>query len=209
MNQNTQHPAQAYNTGLKAAGAADRLLNSYWLQPESLLAGEYPGAPDQAAARRKLGDFLDRGFTAFLDLTVDRELSPYEPLLAELAQARGIDCEYQRLPIRDVDVPADPRQMRDILSQIQRWQRQQRKVYFHCWGGVGRTGTVAGCYLVQHGYSGEAALEQLKQLWTQMSEDKQRRKPHTPETQAQRDYVLNWDDMANTLYEQDQPDALV
>lgn len=209
MNQNAQHPAHAYNTGLKAEGAADRPLNSYWLHPPFLLAGEYPGAPESAAARRKLEDFLDRGFTAFLDLTVANELSPYEPLLAELAQARGIDCEYQRLPIRDVDVPADPRQMRDILSQIQRWQRQQRKVYFHCWGGVGRTGTVAGCYLVQHGYSGEAALEQLKQLWTQMSEDKQRRKPHTPETQAQRDYVLNWDDMANTLYEQDQPDALV
>ena len=209
MNQNAQHPAHADNTGLEAAGAADRPLNSYWLHPPYLLAGEYPGAPDPAAARRKLEDFLDRGFTAFLDLTVANELSPYEPLLAELAQARGIDCEYQRLPIRDVDVPADPRQMRDILSQIQRWQRQQRKVYFHCWGGVGRTGTVAGCYLVQHGYSGEAALEQLKQLWTQMSEDKQRRKPHTPETQAQRDYVLSWDSVANTLNKEGHHDELV
>lgn len=199
MNQNAQHPAHADNTGLEAASAADRPLNSYWLHPTNLLAGEYPGAPDPAAARRKLGDFLDRGFTAFLDLTVSDELSPYEPLLVELAQARGIDCEYRRLPIRDVDVPSDPSQMRDILAQIQRWQRQQRKVYFHCWGGVGRTGTVAGCYLVQHGYTGKAALVQLQQLWTQMSEDKQRRKPHTPETQAQRDYVLSWDAVANTL----------
>ena len=26
-----------------------------------------------------------------------------------------------------------------------------RKVYVHCWGGVGRTGTVVGCYLVRQG----------------------------------------------------------
>lgn len=110
------------------------------------------------------------------------------------------------MPIRDVDVPEDPRQMRAILDQIQQWLRQGRRIYFHCWGGVGRTGTVAGCYLVEHSYGGETALAQLQVLWTRMSEDKRRRKPHTPETKAQRDYVLNWDAMADGLYEEDHPD---
>lgn len=187
----------------------DHPVNTYWLRPEQLMAGEYPGAPDLAVARRKLQDFLNRGFTAFLDLTEAGELCHYEPLLAELARERRIDCEYRRMPIRDVDVPEHPRQMHDILEQIQRWLRQGRQIYFHCWGGVGRTGTVAGCYLVQHSYSGEAALAQLQLLWTRMSADKRRRKPESPETQAQRDYVLNWDAMETALYLEDQPDDLV
>lgn len=27
-------------------------------------------------------------------------------------------------------------------------------VYVHCYGGIGRTGTVVGCWLVRHGLSG-------------------------------------------------------
>lgn len=191
MNLNTDH----YNDA-----GADRPLNSYWLQPGALLAGEYPGAANPAEARRKLGDFLDRGISAFLDLTEAGELKPYETLLTELAQARGIDFAYRRMAIPDVDVPGKPEQMRAILDQIQQWLQQGHRIYFHCWGGVGRTGTVAGCHLVDSGLSGEAALEQLRLLWTHMSEDKRRRKPQTPETQAQRNYVLNWDAMSDALY---------
>ena len=31
-------------------------------------------------------------------------------------------------------------------------------MYLHCWGGVGRTGTVVGCWLVRHGRTGDEAL---------------------------------------------------
>lgn len=200
MHQNPDHHNDA---------GADRPLNSYWLQPGALLAGEYPGAASPAEARRKLGDFLDRGISAFLDLTEAGELKPYEALLTELAQARGIDFAYRRMAIRDVDVPETPLQMRAILDQIHQWLQQGHRIYFHCWGGVGRTGTVAGCHLVDNGLSGEASLEQLRLLWTHMSEEKRRRKPHTPETRAQRDYVLGWNEMSNTLYAKDCPDELV
>lgn len=172
---------------------SDHPLNTYWLVPHELMAGEYPGTQDPVVTRDKLSNVLDRGFTAFLDLTESGELSPYEAALRDLAQERGIDCAYRRMPIRDVDVPQEPSQMSAILDQLHTWRVQGRKVYFHCWGGVGRTGTVAGCYLIEHGhYTGEAALAQLQVLWTRMSADKQRRKPHTPETEAQRCYVLNW-----------------
>lgn len=172
---------------------SDHPLNTYWLVPQELMAGEYPGAPDPVVTRDKLGDFLDRGFTAFLDLTEPEELTPYEAVLRDLAQERGIDCAYRRMPIRDVDVPQESAQMGAILDQLHTWRMQGRKAYVHCWGGVGRTGIVVGCYLIEHGhYTGEAALAQLQLLWTRMSADKQRRKPHTPETEAQRRYVLNW-----------------
>ena len=170
--------------------------NSYWAVPDSLMAGEYPGERDAWSTRRKLADYLRHGLDAFLDLTEAGELRPYEDDLNVVAREMGIDCDYCRLPIRDVDVPDQPGQMHAILNQIGYWRRQGRKVYLHCWGGVGRTGTVVGCQLVEYGLSGDAALEQLRLLWTRMSDDKRRRKPHTPETQAQRDYVLGWETLS-------------
>ena len=34
----------------------------------------------------------------------------------------------------------------------------------HCWGGVGRTGTTVGCWLVRHGRSGTEALAELRRV---------------------------------------------
>ncbi|MBA3406233.1 MAG: dual specificity protein phosphatase family protein [Gemmatimonadaceae bacterium] len=34
-------------------------------------------------------------------------------------------------------------------------------IYVHCWGGVGRTGTVVGCYIVRHGRTGDDALGEV------------------------------------------------
>lgn len=171
-----------------------RPFNSYWVIPGSLLAGEYPAKPSLPATRDKLAAYLLHGISAFLDLTESSEpLQPYEHVLRDLSRRSGIDCLYRRMPIRDVDVPSGPQAMRAILDQIKDWRLQQgRTVYVHCWGGVGRTGTVVGCHLVENGWTGKTALERLESLWLQMGKEKRQRKPQTPETRAQRDYVLNW-----------------
>ena len=173
--------------------------NSYWVIPDSLMAGEYPGDRDQQQTRHKLARYLECGIDAFLDLTEARELAPYEQTLAEVAAETGIDCVYRRLAIRDVDVPEHPARMRNILDQIEQWRRQGRRVYVHCWGGVGRTGTVVGCHLVDYGLSGQAALDHLRLLWTRMSADKRRRKRESPETEEQRAYVRHWAALSNSL----------
>jgi hypothetical protein len=65
-----------------------------------------------------------------------------------------------------------------------------RKIYLHCWGGIGRTGTTVGCYLVRQGKSGAEALEQLAAWWRNVP--KSRYFPRSPETDAQMDFVLHW-----------------
>ena len=65
-----------------------------------------------------------------------------------------------------------------------------RTVYLHCWGGVGRTGTVVGCWLVRHGRTGDEALQQLEEWWQGVA--KVRRKPQSPETPEQFRYVREW-----------------
>jgi protein-tyrosine phosphatase len=61
------------------------------------------------------------------------------------------------------------------------------KIYLHCQAGIGRTGTVVGCYLVRHGLTGRAALQRLNDL--------RHRLPFpflSPETEDQRQFVLHW-----------------
>ena len=38
-----------------------------------------------------------------------------------------------------------------ILDDIDDARASGGTAYVHCWGGVGRTGTVIGCWLVRHG----------------------------------------------------------
>jgi hypothetical protein len=165
--------------------------NSYWVEPGRLLAGEYPGAKhDGVAARDKIGKILDAGVTFFVDLTHPGELAPYEELLHEEAAQRGLEAGYRRLPIRDVDVPRKPEEMVDILDTIDGALAAGQGVYVHCWGGVGRTGTVVGCYLVRRGLSGEAALAQIADWWQGVA--KSTRTPQSPETSQQMAYVRQW-----------------
>ena len=54
--------------------------DSYWVAPQVLLAGEYPGARTEEEAREKLEALLDAGIRSFLDLTEAHELTRTMPL---------------------------------------------------------------------------------------------------------------------------------
>ena len=157
--------------------------NTYWVLPGRFLAGEYPGAGNPAAARTKIAAFVRAGVTAFIDLTEDRELAPYAPLLPA-----GV--EYRRLPIRDLSVPDTQGHMSDILNAIDDALARGRVVYVHCWGGIGRTGTVVSCWLRRHGRTGEEALAELAGFWKGM--EKRHRAPRSPETNGQIAWVHAW-----------------
>lgn len=164
--------------------------NSYRLHDGKLIAGEYPGDTDAASAREKLGALLDAGVTTFVDLTEPHELVPYAPLLAKMATARGVEATYIRHSIRDVSVPRSSDVMRGILDAIDAALTDGGVVYVHCWGGVGRTGTVVGCHLVRRGMSGDDALAQVAALFKHMEKYPRRRR--SPETDEQDAYVRAW-----------------
>src|SRR5262249_51568757 len=162
--------------------------DSYWLIPGRLLAGEYPGAHDEAEARQKLRAFLDAGVTHFLDLTEEEEgLRPYLPLLSEEAEKIERAVSHRRFAIRDVGIPSV-----ELMSEIQQFietaLEEGHVLYVHCWGGIGRTGTVAGCYLVEQGLNGEDALAEIERL-RQATPDRYRK---SPETGAQVSFVKCW-----------------
>jgi len=164
---------------------------SYWVEPERFLAGEYPSHSYGEQIVQRLDAYLDFGINTFIDLTDPGELPPYKPILIERAGYYDLDIQYKRLTITDHSIPT-PAIMRAILDVIDEAQNVGRKVYVHCWGGVGRTGTVVGCYLVRHGHTGQEALAQLADWWKDMP--KSRFWPHTPETRQQIKFIRNWEE---------------
>lgn len=158
----------------------------YWVSPGSLLAGEYPRTPDERESRQKIGALIGAGVSAFIDLTEATEgLLPYAQFLDE---HKDREITHQRFPIEDVSTPA-PRLAAAVLDAIDGHLLTGRIVYVHCWGGVGRTGVIVGCWLSRHGYHGEAALARLDELWQKCP--KSAHKP-SPETDSQRQFITNW-----------------
>lgn len=162
--------------------------SSYWVRPGQFLAGEYPGAKQEAEAQQKVQGFLQSGVRFFLDLTCDNELAPYSHLLQGASPAQP-GVSHNHFPIRDMAVPTTDA-MIATLDAIDDALARNLLVYVHCWGGIGRTGTVVGCYLVRHGMSGGEALAEIKRLRTQLPFLDRIRS--SPETSAQRRMVLNW-----------------
>jgi len=163
------------------------LLNSYWVVPGRFLAGEYPRTIDEDSSRRRLSDMFDSGISSFIDLTDTRDgLKSYESILGEVSNGKAQRFSH---PIRDVSVPKSSRDTVAILDHIDEELCAGRSVYVHCWGGVGRTGTVVGCWLSRHSGS-NPPLETLKKLWE--SCPKSSKKPKSPETNEQSRYVSEW-----------------
>lgn len=171
--------------------------DSYWLPGLPVCAGSYPFDAKPEAGRAKLAACLGAGITCFLDLTEAHEaLVPYETELRAMAAERGLSIEYRRLPVKDNGVPT-PERMREILDAIDAATAAGQKVYVHCRGGVGRTGTAVGAYLVRRGAGGEDALRQVQALFETMSPWKvaRHRAWGSPQTEPQRAFVRGWSEI--------------
>ncbi len=115
-----------------------------------------PGRLLAGAYPRELAPFQEAGVTVFLDLTEGEHGIP-----------------DRTCPSRDT--------MTRILDRIDELLAAGEVVYLHCLAGIGRTGTVVGCYLVRHGMSGTEALATVAGL-----------RGAPPETPEQRRLVRDW-----------------
>jgi len=166
--------------------------NSYWATP-LLLACEYPWCPGPVATRQKIDALLAAGVRTFIDLTEVDELVSYHSYLAQRAEIMGLDdIEYHRFPIPDRSLPASVQYMREILMELQDNHQRGRISAVHCRGGIGRTGMVVGCWLVESGIAqnGEEALSMIAKEWKKV--EKCRRFPHSPETGPQFEFVRTY-----------------
>jgi ADP-ribosylglycohydrolase len=159
------------------------LAESYWVVPDRLLAGRYPGGKSPKEAERRVAAFLEAGFDTFIDLTEAGELPPYDIYLPGSVQ-------YVRKPVPDHGVPRAREHMAEVQAAIDAALAAGRQIYVHCRAGIGRTSLAVACHLIEHGLSPDAALIRLNELW--LDNERSHTWPDVPETDEQRDYILAW-----------------
>jgi len=165
---------------------------SYWAVPGRILAGCCPGSYDPGLINGQLTGLLDSGVTLVISLmeVAETELFQkfyytYETVLPGLAKARGHAIRMERFPIPDRSIPT-AEQMTSILQTIRKELDAGGVIYVHCLGGIGRTGTVIGCYFVEEGCPNP--LEHLQML----TESEKDYFWPTPQTGEQARFVEDW-----------------
>lgn len=168
---------------LDAAQLGDRLPGRLGL---TILPGKhgvsfrYPGRVYARDLDGDLASLLDAGVRRLELLVEDAELRRWgDPDVVERAAATGV--EVLRHPIPDGSPPASVADLVQILAEI-REGRGNGDVAIACMGGVGRSGTVAACALVEGGMSAAAAIATVRAV----------RHPTAVETVAQERFVSSF-----------------
>lgn len=166
--------------------AFDDAFHAWWVEPGKILAGEYPGSPDSEQHEWKLTALADAGIETIIDLTRGSAegLASYDRSWEELGLCRGRTLRRLHHPIIDCHVTT-PEGYDAINADIARELAAGRPVYIHCWGGVGRTGTVVGCW---HVSCGATAGEALDRIAAARAGTRKASRP-SPETDSQVDMV--------------------
>jgi hypothetical protein len=168
---------------------------SYWVVPGKLMAGYYPGDLRPAKAKQKLSGLLRCGIRCIINLMEPDEASrrdypfePYEKLFQQIAKESGKPVSCLHYPIPDLHAPS-PAVMKTILDQIDSSIAAEMPVFVHCWGGIGRTGTVVGCYLARHSLAvGQEVMAEIREL----RRNEAMAFYQSPESLEQIHMVVNW-----------------
>lgn len=173
------------------------LARTYWVVEGKFLAGAYPGHADAVKHLQRVEGLFNAGMRTFISLMEKHESNndgqpfrPYAESLTLLAPATE-RVDTLRFPIPDTRIPS-PLQMTDILDAIDESVADSRPVFLHCFGGIGRTGTVVCCWLLRHGYATVGnVFEVLRKL---RKADRERATWNSPENDEQRSFVLDWNE---------------
>lgn len=161
------------------------LRQSYYIGQGNVFAGEYPGDKYGEKAEKKICHMLHFGVRHFIDLTEEGELRPYAHLLPD-------DVTYDRFPIRDLSTPKNIKEVRKLTGRIMEFsKRDDGCIYIHCWGGVGRTGTIIACLIAEDMSEPEFdnVMRGLHNAFSKMPKSQHR---VTPETKEQEEFIKQY-----------------
>jgi protein-tyrosine phosphatase len=122
-----------------------------------------PGRRDyERSLEADLDSLCESGIQAVLCLLSHDEFERYG-VVGLLDRYRNEGMDVLHLPTIDRTPPSD-----DSLDQAMTWISGHvaagRSVLVHCVGGLGRAGTVAGCWPRQHGLSGDEAIRVVREF---------------------------------------------
>lgn len=153
-------------------------LITWYLVGDRVYAGGYPGPDAAGDAATDVVGLEQAGVTLFVDLTEEGELQPYAPHL--------VHARHARMPVPDLST-GTAADVTATLDLIDAELAADGVVYLHCRAGIGRTGTVAGCWLTRHALDGGDAVPRIAALRAGLAGGSS-----SPETPAQIALVRSW-----------------
>ncbi|MCF6241039.1 MAG: dual specificity protein phosphatase family protein [Bacteroidales bacterium] len=154
---------------------------TYWVIENKLLAGKTPYRKNKQETYNNLAALIDNNFDLIINLTEEGEFSDYENELMFFAHGAQKNIQVIRKSIPDKEL------MCEILNIMDTALNENKKVFVHCYGGIGRTGTVIGCFLIENKYADkENIFDKISEL------RKGLRITYSPETDEQKQFVLDW-----------------
>ncbi|GAB4280711.1 MAG: protein-tyrosine phosphatase family protein [Marinilabiliales bacterium] len=168
---------------------------SYWVIPGKLLAGQIPVDTNPDISTQKIKNLLKLNIRCIINLQEENETNSegilfrdYNHIISKIKP--DYKYNFYRFPIKDMGIP-QKKLMIKILNTIDFEINNGNTVYVHCWGGIGRTGTVIGCYLIRHKMANKNNVIDMIKYLRRTDPENHRQSPETPE---QINFILNWED---------------
>ena len=145
-----------------------------------------PGRPPE-----KWDDFLAKAERVNLDiifcLTSDHETQDKSPSYAAARASQAFPYSVNDFPIQDREAPPETQRpaFRAFILEVVGALRSGRNCLIHCAAGIGRTGTVANCVLLELGLQSDEARRAVERAGS------------CPEVSEQRSLIAWYSDLAD------------
>ncbi|MBQ4038998.1 MAG: ADP-ribosylglycohydrolase family protein, partial [Bacteroidaceae bacterium] len=159
------------------------IRNSYKVD-DRIYAGEYPATANEKLGRRDIDRFIRFGITHFIDLTESGELLPYTQWLHK-------EQTHIRFAIKDCGVPTTDKTAQLIKTITTILKEKENRIYIHCRGGIGRTGTIVACYYATFLKEYHPVIDLLTRQYSHCPKSAYR---STPETLEQKRFIMQYID---------------
>ncbi len=169
--------------------AAGTIKRVYTVVPGKLYAGPIPSSPNTDDITEIIKHLItEKGIRCFVNLMEQNEVnSAGQPFNEYESFAKSCDggIEVVRFSIPDMSVPSKAL-MKTIINFIDNKIAEDKPVYIHCWGGLGRTGTIVGCWLRRHGEQKPVAkIFQLRRQTINANQE-------SPQSRQQHEMIASW-----------------
>lgn len=136
---------------------------------KQVFAGEHPLFDIyKSSIKGNIPTLLKFGITYFLDLTQSYEVPEYASFLPSNVQRISF-------PIKNCGVPSNIETVIELFHELEHLlhDKPRAKLYIHCHGGVGRTGTIVACYYIYFEHlSFEEAIDKMRRQYAQSPRSK-------------------------------------